>query len=116
YVMKDASVDVLLETIRDVMSGETPLLQGDKPEIGTPPENRPTLVPVESVGTDNLITSNERTILKLLAEGYDNNQVAQQMDVPESMVRTYLAEIYRKLGLSGREAAAQYAREHLDKL
>lgn len=117
YVMKDAGVDILLRTIRGVMSGETPLLQGDEQPIDASPHNPPTLLPpIKSVGTNYLITSNERTILKLLSEGCDNNQIAQHINAPESMVRTYLAEICRKLGLSGREAAAQYARQHLREL
>ena len=122
YVMKDAGIEILLETIRNVISGQTPLLEGEgqligsegrgETEAGAPAAQAPTSAP--GVGTDYLITSNERAILKLLAEGRDNNQIAEQMGVPEGMVRTYIAEICRKLGLSGRDAAIQYAREKFD--
>jgi DNA-binding NarL/FixJ family response regulator len=47
----------------------------------------------------------------MLVEGLTNVQIAGRMAVPEAMVRTYLSEIYRKLGLPGREAAARYARD-----
>jgi DNA-binding NarL/FixJ family response regulator len=47
-----------------------------------------------------------------LAQGLSNDRIAQQTRLSEAMVRTYLSEIYRKMGLSGRDAAVQYAREH----
>jgi DNA-binding NarL/FixJ family response regulator len=125
YVLKDAGSEVLLNTIRDVMSGETPLLQGDDKVItggltagedGDPPPP-PVAAPAgaeprKGFSTDAPITSNERSILKLVALGRTNEQIGQETGLPETMVRTYLSEIYRKLGLSGREAAAQYARDH----
>jgi DNA-binding NarL/FixJ family response regulator len=121
YVLKDAGSEILLSTIRDVMSGETPLLQGDDSGpiardlsttrlSGEPPITSGNELTVPFI-TDVLMTSNERDILKLLAQGLTNDQIGHQTGMPETMVRTYLAEIYRKLGLSGREAAAQYARD-----
>lgn len=117
YVLKDAGSDVLLQTIRDVMSGETPLLQRDDQHISGSVITNPLVsssadnAQKRISSTDMLITSNERAILRLLATGLTNDQIGQQTGMPETMVRTYLSEIYRKLGLSGRDAAAQYARE-----
>jgi DNA-binding NarL/FixJ family response regulator len=126
YVLKDAGSEILLRTIRDVMSGETPLLQRDdriitgglnSRDLTTDPLSKESIPAVSSdlmnkrFTTDVLITSNERAVLKLLAQGMTNDQIGQKAGMPETMVRTYLTEIYRKLGLSGRDAAAQYARE-----
>lgn len=125
YVLKDAGSDILLRTIRDVMSGETPLLQGDDTIItgrtGSKEYSTTVLRPEPPAGhdqgepglfnTDVLITSNERAILKLLAQGLNNEQIGHQTGMPETMVRTYLTEIYRKLSLPGREAAVRYMRE-----
>jgi DNA-binding NarL/FixJ family response regulator len=47
----------------------------------------------------------------MIAKGRANDEIAEKIGVPEAMVRTYLSEIYRKLGLKGREDAARYARE-----
>jgi DNA-binding NarL/FixJ family response regulator len=116
YVLKDASTDVLVQTMRDVLSGETPLLQGSDQPAGEAVPRPPipgSEQPKVSTGTDVLITSNEREILRLLASGLSNDQIAHQTGLPEDMVRTYLAEISRKLGLpSDRNAIIQYAREH----
>ena len=126
YVLKDAGSEILLRTIRDVMSGETPLLQGDDKVIGgtqaardlstTKLAGEPQTSPTPDgttiqFNTDVLITSNERDILKLVGQGLTNDQIGHKTGMPETMVRTYLAEVYRKLGLSGREAAIKYARD-----
>jgi DNA-binding NarL/FixJ family response regulator len=121
YVLKDAGSEVLLRTIRDVMSGETPLLQRDDSTITEALPHDDIAAGLASIAadpsrrrftTDPLITSNERAILKLLAEGLTNEDIGARTGLPEAMVRTYLAEIYRKLGVAGRDAAVQYAREH----
>jgi two-component system, NarL family, response regulator DegU len=127
YVLKDAGSEVLLRTIRDVMSGETPLLQRedrlitdvlspgdlDRDELKAQPQpGRAGGGTGKRYATDILITAKERTILKLLAQGLSNDQIGQQAGLPQAMVRTYLSEIYSKLALPGREAAVQYARDH----
>jgi DNA-binding NarL/FixJ family response regulator len=125
YVLKDSGSEVLLETIRDVMSGETPLLQqggrartgsgdtyttrdleGEETEARETPQMN-----TDSLITEALLTSNERSILTLLAKGLSNDRIAQQTGLSEAMVRTYLSEVYRKMNLSGRDAAVEYARE-----
>ena len=99
YVMKDAGADVLLQTIHDVMLGENPLLKGDDQPAESPPAVPAATSPGAEAGVEGpFITSNERAILRLLAEGLDNRQIAERLGVPESMVRTYLAEIDRKMG------------------
>lgn len=121
YVLKDAGSEALLRTIRDVMSGETPLLQRDDSTITETLPGDAVAAELASIAadparrrftTDPLITSNERAILNLLGEGLANEDIVARTGLPEAMVRTYLAEIYRKLGLQGRDAAVQYAREH----
>lgn len=115
YVMKDSGSELLLQTIRDVMSGDTPLLQGAGPvqgETGPTPRQQTSAQP-KGPATSYLITSNERTILQMLASGATNDEIAQGMNVPTGMVRTYLFEICRKLGLPDRDAAVEYARTRM---
>jgi DNA-binding NarL/FixJ family response regulator len=111
YILKDAGSDLLLQTIRDVVSGGIPLLQENQEPAAPALSSLPT-DHVYSTGTDELLTAKERTILKLLSTGHTNDQISSQTGLSETMVRTYLAEIYRKLGLPGREEAARYAHEH----
>jgi DNA-binding NarL/FixJ family response regulator len=116
YVMQDAGSDLLVQTIRDVAAGAHPILHNpaqisefSKPERTAPAELR-------GAGTDYLITAQERIILKLLADGLSVDEIGNRTNMPAEMVRTYLAEIYRKLDLPGREAAIHYAHEHLTQL
>ena len=117
YVLKDASSDTLVHTIRDVMSGEVPILQGESQSQNRSHATGPLKsLPPTSEGVERpdrsmvrLLSGNERAILKLLAAGSANAQVAHEMGISESMVGTYLAEIYRKLHLPGREAAIGFA-------
>jgi DNA-binding NarL/FixJ family response regulator len=113
YVMKDAGTEILLQTIRDTMQGEHPLLQRE--DYATEPLS-PNRLPAQTVrqpslGTDALVSPHERSILAMIAKGHTNDEIADKIGAPEAMVRTYLAEIYRKLGLKGREDAARYARQ-----
>lgn len=118
YILKDAGGAILIQTIREVMSGETPILQREDqvitgPTLSVPPSDE-TAEPDELAQSDARlpITSNERAVLKYLAAGLANDRIAAQTGLSESMVRTYLEEIYRKLGLPGRDAAARFARQH----
>lgn len=109
-MLKDASSDVLLRAIRDVALGEMPLLHEHVPPGGQISEPQPRAYGPSS--SSHLLSANERSILKLLADGRTNDQIAREVGMSDVMVRTYLEEIYRKLGLPGREAAIHYARQH----
>jgi DNA-binding NarL/FixJ family response regulator len=58
------------------------------------------------------LTARERTVLKLLADGLTNAQIAEQMVIQESTVKFHLQNIFQKLGVTNRTEAAQvYYRE-----
>jgi DNA-binding NarL/FixJ family response regulator len=132
FVVKDAGAGVLLQTISDLTRDDLPLPSSEDPQppVTDPrPEGTRPLPPMPppkgthpprprpgSLGTDNLLTANERAILKLLAQGLTNPEIGRHTGLRESMVGTYLSEIYRKLGLSGREDAIRFARERLGNL
>lgn len=110
FVLKDADSQALLKTIRDVMLGEMPLLH-DSPVPASKVAESPAQ-PYSPTTSAHLLSANERAILKLLAAGRTNDQIAREVDMNDLMVRTYLEEIYRKLGLPSRDTAIQYARQH----
>jgi PAS domain S-box-containing protein len=53
-----------------------------------------------------LLTPRERKVATLAGQGYSNDQIAEVLVVSPSTVKTHLGTIYRKLGVSGRVAAA----------
>jgi DNA-binding NarL/FixJ family response regulator len=51
-------------------------------------------------------------VLRLLADGLSNKEIAARLYLSPGTVDRHLATIYRKLGLGGRVEAARYAVEH----
>ena len=53
------------------------------------------------------LTPHQRAILRFVADGYTNAQIARRMNLAEGTVRTHLNRIYRRLDVVSRTAAAQ---------
>jgi serine/threonine protein kinase len=58
------------------------------------------------------LTRREREVLRLLARGLTNPQIAAQLIIGLPTVGTHVASIYNKLGVTTRSAATRYALEH----
>ena len=57
-------------------------------------------------------TPREVEVLRLVAQGMTNEQVANQLVISPRTVDTHLTSIYGKIGVSSRSAATRYAMEH----
>ncbi len=112
YLLKDSSPDELLDAIRNVYRGESSLHSTIArkliSEINQPPDLPPTAAP---------LTTREVDILKLIAQGLSNQDIAQKLILSEWTVRTHVRNILEKLHLANRTQAALYAlREGLAEL
>ena len=58
------------------------------------------------------LTARENEILRALAEGQSNKQMAQQFWLSEQTIKYHLTNIYRKLGVGSRTEAVRLAYEH----
>lgn len=58
------------------------------------------------------LTTREREVLRLLAEGLTDQQIAERLVISRRTVHTHLNSIYGKLGVSTRAAATRYALDH----
>jgi DNA-binding NarL/FixJ family response regulator len=58
------------------------------------------------------LSPRESQILRLLVEGYTNEEIADRLECAYPTVRTHLAHLYRKLGVDERVSAAVYALRH----
>jgi len=104
YLLKDSSPSDLLDAIRQVSLGESAL----HPSIARKvllEINRDHSTPQD---TDQL-TPREVDVLRLVAEGLSNQDIAARLSLSEWTVRTHLRSIMAKLNLVNRTQAALYA-------
>jgi predicted ATPase/DNA-binding CsgD family transcriptional regulator/predicted negative regulator of RcsB-dependent stress response len=87
-------------------------------EIGNPQrlaEVRAALAEIGETATGALpdgLTARQAEVLKLLAAGLSNKQIAGQLYLSPATVERHLATVYGKIGVSGRVEAARYAMSH----
>ena len=106
YILKDADSTALLDAIRRVAAGEA-LLDGDLAQsVLDDFRDKREELPQEK---HNDLNERETTILKLLAQGFSNQDIALRLDISEKTVRNRLSEIFNKLQLNNRTQAALYA-------
>jgi two-component system response regulator DevR len=98
YVMKSARRDDLESAVRQAFSHSVYLANDvvNRPRNGSPGEVFPPL------------TARELEILRLLAEGRSNAQLAKVLWVTEQTIKFHLSNIYRKLGVSNRTEASRW--------
>jgi NarL family two-component system response regulator LiaR len=104
YLLKDSSPQDLLRAIRDVHRGEPSL----HPSIA-----RKLMIelnrPAESSIDEESLTNREEDVLKLLAQGLSNQEIADKLYISERTVRTHVSNILMKLHLVNRTQAALHA-------
>ncbi|HQY93297.1 MAG: response regulator transcription factor [Caldilinea sp.] len=104
YLLKDSSPEELLRAIRQVHRGEPALhptiarklLQ----EIAHPADVEP---------APEALTARELDVLRLIAQGLSNQEIADELVVSEATVRAHVSRILGKLHLASRTQAALYA-------
>jgi DNA-binding NarL/FixJ family response regulator len=80
--------------------------------VHLPPANRAP-APVQAPGEEvEALTRRELEILALVAEGHSNAALGRKLWVTEQTVKFHLSNIYRKLGVHNRTAAARWASLH----
>jgi DNA-binding NarL/FixJ family response regulator len=82
--------------------------------LGAPAEERRTaaLQAQRPAGDSRILSARESEVLRLLAEGLSNKQIAARLTLSEHTVHRHVANILVKLRLSSRAAAAAYAAKH----
>ena len=104
YVLKDEAPDVLVDAVRGVAHGGTWFSRAVVAVLALPP--RP------AVAAGPTLTNRERELLALLARGWDNARIAQELRLGEQTIRNYLSRLYGKLGVQTRAEAIVWAHAH----
>lgn len=96
YVLKDRSISELMKTIYNVLNGNKEY----SPEL------------MESIfENSNILTSQELEILKLVAQGLSNKEIAECLHLSNGTVRNYISNILTKLDVANRVLAVNKALE-----
>jgi two-component system response regulator NreC len=103
YVVKAADATELKTAIRTAVQGRTYL----DPELGA----RMAAATGSTVSGPTELTDRELGVLKLLALGHTNAEIAEQLFLSVRTVESHRARIQRKLGTTGRAELVRYARE-----
>lgn len=106
FLRKDSSPDELVSTIHNVAHNRMSL----------PPElvRKVMLKEHQTVEerTTNELTPREADVLRCVAKGYSNKQIASELSVSAPTVRTHVSSLLRKLNLENRTQLALYARQN----
>jgi DNA-binding NarL/FixJ family response regulator len=104
YIVKTAHRDDVASTIRQAFDHSV-FIPGAAPA----PTPAPAGAPLEAPGG---LTRRELEILKLMAEGRSNVQLARMLWVTEQTVKFHLSNIYKKLDVANRTQAARWAQHN----
>ena len=116
YLSKDATAQTVKDAVRTAYRGESLLepkvttqlitefvkmKKGDRPRQPEEPQE------------DGLrgLTTREREILKLIAQGKSNQDISTELFISEHTVKTHISNLFRKLGMTDRVQAVLYAIE-----
>lgn len=95
------------------MTPEQALAAQGQATVSVPPSTGPAAAsPAKTPKYPAGLTTREVEVLRLVAQGLTNEQVAQRLVISLRTVDTHLTSIYRKIGVSSRVAATRYAIEH----
>jgi len=108
YMLKDADAGDLISAIRRVAAGET-LLNAEMAASILDEFRKTDQLPAHPNHRIRELTDREEEILRHLAQGATNQEIAAALDVSEKTVRNRLSEIFSKLRLNNRTQAALYA-------
>lgn len=104
YLLKDSTPDQLIQAINDVHRGESSL----HPSIALK-LIREISLPSNLPPTESPLTTREVEVLKLLAQGLTNQEIAEALVISERTVGNHIGNILSKLHLANRTQAALYA-------
>jgi DNA-binding NarL/FixJ family response regulator len=107
YILKDCTPEDLTSAIRSVHAGDT---------ITSPDIAKKMITTFEGIRANTeltpSLTERELEMIKALAQGKSNKEIARDLDISEKTVRNHASNIYKKLHIFDRTQAVIYAVRH----
>ncbi|NLO99080.1 MAG: response regulator transcription factor [Clostridiaceae bacterium] len=105
YILKDAEASALIEAIRSVNNNQTYI----QPVMARELVNEYKRIKSGEDDPKKRLTEREIDVLKLLAKGMLNKEIANALFISEKTVKNHISSIFRKLNVQDRTQAAVYA-------
>lgn len=100
YLLKDTAAEELIRAIKAAAEGQVQL---------SPRVAERLFREIRAPESPEILTERETDVLRLLASGLSNKQIAAQLVIGEKTVKTHVSNILSKLGVSSRTQAALHA-------
>ena len=100
YLLKNAEADELLSALHAAADGQVRL---------SPEASKRLMHEVRAPQSPEVLTERETEVLRLLAKGKANKEIARQLKVSEHTVKSHVHSVLAKLGVLSRTQAAMYA-------
>ena len=107
YLLKDSAPEDLVRAIRQVHRGEAPLDPSVAGRVMSALNQ-----PAAASASPDALTTRELDVLREVARGYSNQEIADRLSLSEATVRTHISHILSKLQLASRTQAAIFATKH----
>jgi len=104
YILKDSGLEELKRAIHSILEGDIFI----EPKLSLELNNHSIKKNVDKEKIDTL-TKREMEVLKLVAKGEFNKDIALTLDISERTVKNHIFNIFKKLGVSDRTQAAVFA-------
>ena len=104
YILKDSSSAELVRAIKHIYQGETYIQPDLIPALNSRLVHRD-----EDREKIETLTRRELEVLKLVAKGHFNKEIAIQLNISERTVKNHISSIFRKIDVSDRTQAAVFA-------
>ena len=99
YLLKDAEPEEILRGVRAAAADQAPLH----------PKAAHTVLTRNAPETTRTLTPREREVLRLVAAGLPNKQIARRLGIAEKTVKAHLTNVFEAIGVTDRTAAALWA-------
>jgi DNA-binding NarL/FixJ family response regulator len=109
YLLKDTRRDDLVQAIEGTAQGKTFLDPNVAGRVTARALRTMALSAEENQSAIGDLTKREQDVLRLVARGYSNPAIAEQLHLAPGTVRNYVSDIFSKLGVSDRTQAAVIA-------
>ena len=100
YLLKDTQAEALCQAIKAAAAGQVQL---------TPRAAARLMQAISAPESPEALTERETEVLRLVAQGYSNKQIARSLNNMEKTIKTHVSRVLSKLGVQSRTQATLYA-------